>query len=240
MTIDNQSSSFPGRKKQSRSSFTLARRPSLGDEIYETLLAELISMKIAPGSRIAVETLVRKFGVSQTPIRAALIRLEAEGLVIKQHNIGYSAAPMPSRQKFEEIYDLRLLIEPYTAALAAKRLSENSVKELADMAQAMAQLGENDSNLAYSKFARQDAKFHARIAHESGNHLAAETLDRLYAHMHLFRLHFHSRVTEGAIQEHAQLIQAFRASDPVAASTAMHQHIAKSRERMSPFFELLD
>ncbi len=95
---------------------------SVGRDVYEALLTQLIELKIAPGERIAVDALVRDFGVSQTPIRAALIRLEAEGLVVRKYNSGYSAAPIPSRQRFQDIYELRLLVEPAAAALATERM----------------------------------------------------------------------------------------------------------------------
>ncbi len=223
-----------------RATQTVLRRPSLGDEVYETLLAQLISLKIAPGSRIAVDALVRDLGVSQTPIRAALIRLEAEGLVVKTHNVGYSAAPMPTRERFEQIYDMRLLIEPHTASRAAQRMAGPAREALAKMARAMADPDGDDAKLAYGKFAMQDARFHARIAIESGNALAAETLDRLYAHMHLFRLRFHSGVKDGAIQEHETLVRALLDGDGAAAGRAMAEHIERSRARMAPYFDLLD
>ena len=75
-----------------------------------------MALRIAPGSRITVDNLVRELNVSQTPIREALGRLEGEGLVIKTHLIGYSAAPQISRRRFDELYELRLLLEPEAAA----------------------------------------------------------------------------------------------------------------------------
>lgn len=215
---------------------TLSRRPSLGEEVYETLLAQLISLKIAPGSRIAVDALVREMGVSQTPIRAALIRLENEGLVIKTHNVGYSAAPMPSRERFEQIYDLRLLLEPYTAQQTAEKLTDEVRRELIELDDGMSEPGTDDAKRAYSQFALLDAKFHNLIATASGNTLVAEALARSYAHMHLFRLRYHSVVTEGAVEEHAAILQAILDGDGEAASNAMKDHLLRSLERWRPFF----
>lgn len=215
------------------------RLGSIGDRVYETLLSQLISLKIAPGSRIAIDALVREFGVSQTPIRAALIRLETEGLVEKVHNIGYSAAPMPTRQRFEEIFDMRLLLEPYMAGRVAERISADLREELAKLADAMAVPTSDDAKLAYGKFAIQDASFHAWIAEHGENTLAADALNRLYAHTHLFRLRFHSQVTEAAITEHAEIVKALSSGDPAAAREAMASHIMASRSRMAPFFELI-
>ena len=215
---------------------TIQRRPSLGEEVYETLLAQLISLKIAPGSRIAVDALVREMGVSQTPIRAALIRLENEGLVIKTHNVGYSAAPMPSRERFEQIYDLRLLLEPYAAKLTAEKLTDETKRELIELDSGMSEPGTDDAKRAYSQFALLDAKFHNLIATASGNTLVAEALARSYAHMHLFRLRYHSVVTEGAVEEHAAILQAILDGDGNAAHKAMEEHLLRSLARWQPFF----
>jgi DNA-binding GntR family transcriptional regulator len=213
---------------------------SIGDRVYDALLSRLISLRIAPGSRIAIDALVREFGVSQTPIRAALIRLESEGLVEKVHNIGFSAAPMPTRRHFENMFDMRMLLEPYMAAHAAERVTADMLQELEQLATAMTELTRSDAKLAYGKFALLDAKFHACIASDSGNALAADALKRLYAHTHMFRLRYHSRVTEEAILEHAKILSALSGADPIGARNAMVDHISSSRARMAPFFESLD
>lgn len=217
----------------------VAKRVSLGDEVYETLLSQLVALKIPPSSRISVDALVREMGVSQTPIRAALIRLENEGLVVKTHNVGYSAAPMPSRDKFEQIYDLRLLLEPYAAEHAARRLTDAEADELAVLARDMAELDGRDAERGYGKFAVQDAKFHALIATGSGNLLVAESLGRCFAHSHLFRLRLHATVTEGAIDEHGRVLTALAARDPAAARAAMEAHIVQSRDRWRPYFDAI-
>lgn len=218
----------------------MPRRVSLGDDVYEALLTRLISLKIAPGARINVDALVKDLGVSQTPIRAALVRLEVEGLVVKTHLVGYSAAPLPGRRRFEQIYELRMLLEPVAAANAARALTPADRMALQELHDAMATPSSADARLAYGKFATWDAAFHARIATAGGSDLIAETLARLHTHMHLFRLLFHSRVTEEAISEHAAIMAALRAGDPDAAQVAMKRHILFSQKRMAPIFETLE
>lgn len=218
----------------------LPRRVSLGDDVYEALLARLISLKIAPGARINIDALAKDFGVSQTPIRAALVRLESEGLVVKTHLIGCSAAPLPSRRRFEQIYELRLLLEPVAAAKAAHGLTAADRAALEELHGAMTMPSSSDARVAYGKFAAWDAAFHARIATGSGSDLIAETLARLHTHVHLFRLLFHSRVTEEAISEHAEILASLRAGDSDAARAAMERHILFSQKRMAPIFETLE
>ncbi len=214
----------------------LPRRPSLGDEIYDTLLSQLIALKIPPGSRIAVDALVRELGVSQTPIRAALIRLESEGLVVKTHNVGYSAAPLPNRRQFAQVYEIRMLLEPHAAALAARHFTPDLEPELEALILPMEHERAGDAHAAYGKFAVHDAAFHGWIARLSGNALIEETLERLHAHMHLFRVRFHSRVTQEAVTEHASIVRALRAGDELAAAQAMRHHLECSQERVMPFF----
>ena len=104
------------------------RRPvRLGEEVYNALYSQLMSHKIPPGGRIAVDSLVRELGVSQTPIREALSRLEAQGLVIKTHLIGYSAADRLNSVRFEQLYEVRLLLEPAMAAKAALHMPDAAI-----------------------------------------------------------------------------------------------------------------
>jgi DNA-binding GntR family transcriptional regulator len=230
MTPDEDSPEVSGR----------VRRFSLGDDVYEALLTRLISLKIAPGAHINIDGLVKELGVSQTPIRAALVRLEAEGLVVKTHLIGYSAAPLPTRRRFEQIYDLRILLEPVAAGRAARNLTEADRSALQAYQDAMAKPSSGDARLAYGKFAKWDAAFHARLATAGGSEIIAETLARLHTHMHLFRLLFHSRVTEEAISEHTEILAALNAGDSDAAYAAMKRHILLSQARMAPIFENLE
>ncbi|WP_326543407.1 GntR family transcriptional regulator [Pseudorhodoferax sp.] len=221
----------------SKKSPDITRPSPLGDQVYEALLSQLILLKIAPGSRISVDSLVREMGVSQTPIRAALIRLENEGLVVKEHNVGYSAAPSPSRERIDEIYEMRLLLEPFLAARAASRMTDASRAELLALEKKMTTPASADAKLAYGKFAVHDADFHAWIARHSGHVLAAEALARLYAHTQLYRLRFHATVTDEAIEEHALVVKALVQGDARAAKAAMERHIQRSRKRMTPGFD---
>jgi DNA-binding GntR family transcriptional regulator len=215
----------------------LPLRRSVGDDIYEVLLARLISLKIPPGARISIDKLARELGASQTPIRAALIRLEAEGLLHKTHLIGYSATDIPSPQRFGEMFQLRLLLEPYAAGQAAAKLSATEREDLRELLNKMLAPSRDDEKLAYGKFAQWDSQFHRLIAMSGGGQLMVETLDRLQTHMHLFRVLFHSSVTQEAIKEHEELLDALIAGSADRARTAMKRHIQLSFKRIAPVLE---
>jgi len=215
----------------------IQRSNSLADSVYEVIFAQLMSLKIAPGARITVDNLVKEFNVSQTPIREALGRLEGEGLVVKTHLIGYSAAPQITHRRFDELYHLRLLLEPDGAARAAKAMDDEKLAILREAAGVMGRREGADERLRYSTFARQDAVFHDRIMEFAGNELIRQTLSHQHTHFHIFRLMFHSRVTEEALDEHEALLSAFAAGDPSAAEKAMRTHLEHSRDRLVPAFD---
>lgn len=216
---------------------TINRHHGLAEEAYEAIFAQLLALRIAPGSRITVDNLAREFNVSQTPIREALGRLEGEGLVIKTHLIGYSAAPQITRRRFDELYDLRLLLEPEAAQRAARKMDASGLSVLKEVAGVMSRRRGGDERFRYSAFARQDAIFHDRILEFAGNELIRKTLANQHTHFHIFRLMFHSRVTEEALDEHEALLAAFAAGDGKAAKRAMSDHIERSRDRLLPAFE---
>ncbi|MGC4024280.1 MAG: GntR family transcriptional regulator [Mesorhizobium sp.] len=215
----------------------MARHQGLADEAYDAIFAQLMALKIPPGARITVDNLVRELNVSQTPIREALGRLEGEGLVIKTHLIGYSAAPQISRRRFDELYDMRLLLEPDAAQRAARGMDESRLNILRELAGVMHRDSGTEDRFRYSTFARQDARFHDRIMEFAGNELIRQTLAHQHTHFHIFRLMFHSRVTEEALGEHEALLEAFAAGDAKAAKTAMQEHIKCSRDRLLLAFE---
>ena len=73
-------------------------RPRLADDVYDFLLSQLMTLRIEPGERVTIDALARELGVSQTPIRDALNRLAADGLVVRVHLAGYRVAPQITRQ----------------------------------------------------------------------------------------------------------------------------------------------
>ena len=210
----------------------LLRRPArLGDEVYSAIFARIMSLEIAPGAKITVDAMARQLGVSQTPIREALARLESEGLVNKTHLIGYSAAPQLSAKQFNDLYELRLQLEPFAARKCAQIMTDEVIGQLAGLCAEMEALAQNEGLDSYAQFAQLDMAFHDQIAVSANNELVVEALARLHTHVHLFRLLFHARVTRSAIEEHEKVLSAIRARDEDAAEAAMREHIERSRDR---------
>jgi DNA-binding GntR family transcriptional regulator len=211
-------------------------RTRMSDVVYEQLQAFLLDGVIQPGERIRVDELSRRLGVSQTPVRESLNRLEAEDLVTKTHLIGYSASPKLTPERFEDLFEARFLIEPYCSGLAAGRHQRVEVEQIAGIAadlQARYQAG----TMSYGAFARKDAEFHQAIIAATGNSYFGEIFAKLHCHLQLFRLLRDSRVTEEALEEHDLILTAIRRRDTEAADRAMHAHLTASRNRLRSAFE---
>jgi DNA-binding GntR family transcriptional regulator len=206
------------------------------DEVFDIIRADIMSLKIPPDTRIPIGALVKDLGVSQTPIREALSMLEALGLVTKKQFVGYCTAPRLNRKQFEELYEIRLLLEPYAAKCAAERMDEAQITAIGDLAKRM-EPGESANGASYAKFADDDSEFHALLARGSKNSLIEDSLSRLHTHLHIFRLRFDTEVTTEAFSEHARLVDALRRRSPAEAEAAMRNHIEKSYARLVPFTE---
>ena len=186
------------------------RPRALVSDVYNAILDRITGLEIEPGARITVDTLARELGVSQTPVREALSRLEAEGLVLKTHLIGHRALPQLTRAQVEQLFELRLLIEPAGAAMAARHTRRSGAGRAGSPPCGDGRPSGRPAP-TYSEFARKDAEFHATIAQASGNAFLADALARLRTHVHIFRLVSHVRVTAEAICEHTELLAALAA-----------------------------
>ncbi len=204
--------------------------PTMVEWAYDQILSMLMAMQIAPGARIGIDALARRFDISQTPIREALSQLEVEGLVSKIPNAGYRASPQMTRKELDDLYALRLLIEPGAAALAAERMTEEQLAALSEIQDEMGQV-QTGTGIAYARFAEADAMLHHLVALGSDNRPIAETIERLHTHLHIFRFLYATNAPQEAAEEHSRIIAALLARDPEAARSAMYDHLERSLVR---------
>jgi DNA-binding GntR family transcriptional regulator len=106
------------------------KRSTLGDDVYETLRSAVLEHTLKPGDRVNIDALARELEVSPTPVREALARLESEGLLRKRPLAGYTVSPLLTRREFDDMFDMRLLLECAAARWAASRATEAQRLEL--------------------------------------------------------------------------------------------------------------
>jgi DNA-binding GntR family transcriptional regulator len=204
----------------------------LADSVYRTLVDLLISKEIQPGQRMSIDAISRRLDVSQTPVRQVLMQLEKEGLLTRVHLSGYRAAPLLTWEQFDQLFQMRILLEPFAAGRAAVHHTPEQLGRMLEAEQQMSAMAIAPDRLSYADFARADARLHDLIAVASGNAFLAQAQIRLHAHVHLFRLYYDARVPQDAIGEHEQLIEAIVERDEPAAEQVMRRHLRASRARL--------
>lgn len=206
------------------------RRLTLTEDVYEAVKSLIMDHRIAPGERVTIDALARQLAVSPTPVREALARLEADGLVRKRAMAGYSTTPLLTRAEFDDLFEMRLLLECPAAARTAARVDTVDTDSLAADAELPDRL-DGDGYAGHAAFTAQDARFHERVAAASGNALLHAAIVRLHAHLHLHRLHFPASHLGTSGAEHRRIVAAIGAGDPTAAAAAMRAHLDAARDR---------
>lgn len=211
-----------------------ARRMVLSDEVYELVKELLFDQRLPPGERLNIDQLARVLQVSATPLREALVRIETEGLVVKTPLRGYTVTPVLDPASFEQLYDMRLLLEPEAARLAAGRITGDQLAVLDDAAAAMRDAETGATYRGFRSFAAADAKFHDAIASASGNRYLREAIARLSSHQQLSRLYFRHGIVDAleATPEHGAMADALRRHDARQAEAIMRRHVKRSRTRL--------
>lgn len=211
-------------------------RHSVGDRIYDVLLEQLISGEIAPGEKLSVDGLGRTLNVSQTPIRKALTLLEADGLVVNSYLAGYSATPKMTKNEFVDLFEVRRILEPVAASLAAERATDEQLEEIRSLGNRMADPDCGEGTMAYSEFAKLDSQFHELIVAATQNGMMRRNYIAMHAHVHMFRLMFDRKVTDEAISEHEDIIEALMSRQAERAYVAMNEHLSRSQSRLIDAF----
>jgi len=212
-------------------------RTPIGEEVYGELLSRILSSQIAPDGRITIDALSREMGISQTPIREALHRLDADGVVVRTHLAGYRVAPRMTKEQFENLVEVRQLLEPAAARHAAERMTLDQLTQLREIGNSMRPEMLRQTDRDYAAFSQLDARFHDTIAEGGGNAFIRDALARLHSHVHLFRLSENLELTARAIGEHGAIADAIGRRDPDAAAFAMRHHIDQSAQRFRIAFD---
>lgn len=215
------------------------------ERLYQTIAGKITEMidagKFPPGSRLPAEReLAEQFGVSRVAIREAEIALQALGRIsIKTGSGAYVLDSqmnhhqvLPDVSAFE-LTEARALFESEAAALAAARVTDDTLAELDRLVEIMSQTSGKDE-------AGEDAdhEFHRTIANASGNAAIThviETMWKLRDEVESVKAVYESVCSEdvGArAHEHADILEALRARDPAAARTAMRDHFARLLKAM--------
>lgn len=209
-------------------------RPSTGEQAKQHALARLrqaiLHGEMAPAQRLVENELAEQFGVTRASIRAALIDLEAQGLVERIRNRG-SRVRVVTVEEAVAITECRMVLEGLCAAKAAVAASDEQLVELTELGTAMTKAVADGEPITYSDL---NHELHTRIREFSGQRTALELLERLNAQLvrHRFQLALRPGRPQQSLNEHLAMIEAIRARDPEAAETAVRAHLSSVIEAL--------
>ena len=199
---------------------------------HERLRRAVVRLELPPGTAVSEQRLGERFNLSKAAVRAALARLRAEGLVLSEPRRGHVVAPLTLRD-VDEIYALRLLIEPPAAAVAAERLDAATVARLRATIAGPVDVADAAS---IDRFLDANRSVHVTVAAASGNRRLAAVVERL--------LDDSERAIGVALRagaaghglrvrgEHEALLDALAAGDPGAAERLMRGAIERFRDEL--------
>lgn len=243
------------------------RRLVLADGTYDAIKGMILDHEISPGEHVGIDELSRDLSVSQTPVREALARLEADGLVIKIPLRGYEATDLLSVQQFDELFQFRALVEPWAAQEASRYSTRRDIEALEAELERAEHIERSGSSSTYPEFVEHDTRLHALVARASGNAFVEGAFVRTHCHMHLFRVYkatlgidererreeadgdfvrnMFAEYYQGgqrplALTEHVEIVNAIAGGDGESARELMLHHIESSRRRFIPAVEALN
>jgi DNA-binding GntR family transcriptional regulator len=201
--------------------------PSLTDKAYAIIRREIITCQMSPGSEVSEQELADRLGMSKTPIREALGRLDREGLVATYPRRGYRIAPITLKD-INDLFAIRSVLERTAAVLAAQNMSDEELNTLEEFAVASYTLSEQNS---LDHFVDANRSFHSMIAKGSKNprlyNLLMSHLDESYR---FFYIGAKSRdVNVETNRDHIGIVDVLRKRDGVAAGQIMADHIEATR-----------
>jgi DNA-binding GntR family transcriptional regulator len=194
-----------------------------GEAVYTELRRRILSGILAPGSQLNQDALAPELGVSVTPVREAVRRLEADGLVEFEAHKSVIVTPL-SREELRSIYDVRLQLDPHAAALATVAAGEDVLREIEDLAHAPIH-GDALEQLAFNR------TFHRIIYAQCGNAILIDILDRLWERTDRYRIVLLRRDLDAiaAGREHIEIADAMRARQPRRVAKLIRAHIGSAR-----------
>lgn len=191
----------------------------LGESAYARIRAAIRDGSLAPGERLTEVDLAARFGVSRTPVRQAIARLEAEGLLTHEARRGLTVT-RPNHQQVVELYVMREILEGAAARLAAQHASETEIAAMAEIVEREPTAFGDATTLA-----AENLRLHGLLYLAAHNRYLLRSLEQLGATMSLLpTLLTRDGRAQQAHAEHRAILKAILKRDGEAAETAARRH----------------
>ncbi len=202
----------------------------LREVVFDTLREAIINGTLRPGERLMEIQLAEELGVSRTPVREAIRKLELEGFVVMVPRKGAYVAGI-SLKDIADVFEVRAALEALAAGLAAERVTGDELEELERILVRKAKIIE-DENL--SLFVESDTKFHDALYRMSRNQRLIQILSNLQDEIQRFRaasLAYPGRMSE-ALEEHRKIVEAVAERNIAQAQKLAQEHIENAENSL--------
>jgi DNA-binding GntR family transcriptional regulator len=193
-------------------------------DVYHELREGIVTGRFQPNERLVEAAVAEQIGAGRTAVRAALVRLDQEGLVVLERNRGARVRLIDGREALE-IEEVRAALEGLLARRAATRMKPEDLAELDSLTAEMRERVQHGDALGYSEL---NARFHQRIWEAAEHRTAMRIVGGLKSQG--IRFQFQTALRPGraerSLREHEKIVEALRRQDADGAETAMREHLA--------------
>lgn len=195
----------------------------LRDVVFNTLRKAILRGNLEPGERLREIHLADKLGVSRTPIREAIRKLELEGLVLMIPRRGAEVAEI-TEKSLRDVLEVRSALEELAVDLACERITEEDVDKLREAAKEFEEVSKGED---VTELAEADVRFHDIIYFATDNQRLIQLLYNLREQMYRYRVEYLKRpeVHETLFAEHEHIIECISKRDKASAKLAISTHI---------------
>lgn len=195
----------------------------LRDVVFNTLRRAILRGELKPGERLMEIQLANKLGVSRTPIREAIRKLELEGLVLMIPRKGAEVAEI-TEKNLRDVLEVRCALEELAVQLACDRINQEKIHELHAAAARFEQMFDSDD---ITSIAQADEAFHDVIFQATDNERLIQLLNNLREQMYRYRIEYLKKKEcyPQLIAEHEAIMQAIEGHDKAMATQITGQHI---------------
>jgi len=199
------------------------------ERAYEHLKAAILDGRFSPAERLAEEHLAEELGVSRTPVREALHKLESEGLIKPLETRGFIVYP-DSKEEVEELFEIRSILEGYALKIISEKISEGDLERLNGFIE---KAEDALKRKRINEIFRWNTKFHDTL---HGMVAEKKRLHRLMVDMRKYVLRFRKNTLQypdagkRTVDGHRKILLALRLKDPDLCERMMREHIRQAKE----------
>lgn len=208
---------------------TTRQGPSLAERAYRLIKQDIVAGHFRSGDVIAEGSMARRYDLGRTPIREALQGLQRDGLVYAIPRAGYEITSITAKD-VQEIFQLRLMLEPAAAELAAAMASDEDLERLSEAADFEYSCGDPESE---REFLNANAHFHHMVALCSANKRLSEIVLQLLVDLErLFHLDLDIAYSAEWVVERRAMVEAVAERNPAKARELMAEQIRRDRDQV--------